>query len=100
MLKIYGNVQAFLEEEQQCDVCNESNAEFLIFCTYVHGPHTTPLCKRCFLKQDTICECGSGAIASGSVFSVLDREGKEHDFKDAQKTLVAKRSSKRKVEHE
>ncbi len=85
MLRIKRDVDAFLEGNLLCERGNhdsETDAEFLAMCTYEESPHTIGLCQVCALKLEESCECGSGAHSSGSICSVLSRDGTELDFRD------------------
>ena len=92
MLKIAHDVKAFLEGAKfQCVDCEYAPATFLALCTYVGKPHTKPLCDKCAQQHDSICECGSGGCASGTLYSYLSQDGVETEYSDFQNQTSKKR---------
>ncbi len=80
MLRIAQDVDSFLSLKSMCARDHDTPADFLVLCTYSYAPHTTAFCKHCIQKLEYICECGSGAQASGIISSIMDKQGNECCF--------------------
>jgi len=101
MLRIAGDVKSFLKGNALCeggchDDTEEKDADLLVLCTYFEKPHTIALCKECAVKLDSICECGSGACASGQISSVLYLNGTELSYANFNKARKDSQSITRK----
>jgi hypothetical protein len=91
MLQIAQNVGEFLDGKSMCNNEHDPDiaAKYLAFCTYKYKPHTIPLCDECSQKLEQLCECGSGAVSSGDITSVLDLHKVERNFDEFQKHVQA-----------
>lgn len=86
MLQIANKVKAFLEKNLSCEEEHDDiqPAAYLALCSYSYKPHVKAICKECIDKLERTCECGSGAISSGQISSVLDLKGVERPFYEFQ----------------